>query len=53
MPLISETERISRAANFAMPRETKCMNCGKTIFGGGDIYSRRFCSDACRLGYLL
>ncbi|MBU0662481.1 MAG: hypothetical protein ABH854_01615 [Candidatus Diapherotrites archaeon] len=52
MPLLSET-KLKTTSNFAVRRETKCMNCGTAIVSGDNMYSRRFCSDSCRLNYLL
>ncbi|MFH1225112.1 MAG: hypothetical protein V1676_04900 [Candidatus Diapherotrites archaeon] len=53
MPLLQRTETVARAPNFSAQRAVSCMNCGKAIEGGNNTYSRRFCSDACRLSYLL
>ncbi|MBN2127546.1 MAG: hypothetical protein JW703_04100 [Candidatus Diapherotrites archaeon] len=33
--------------------KTKCLNCGEVITSGNNIYSRRFCSERCKLNYLL
>ncbi len=40
-----------RARNFAVPREGKCMNCGKPIWPGKGIYEKRFCSIGCKEKY--
>jgi hypothetical protein len=40
-----------RARNFAVPREGKCMNCGKSIWPGKGIYEKRFCSIDCKEDY--
>ncbi len=39
--------------NYNYGFKTKCLNCGKEIVGGNNIYSRRFCSEKCKLDYLL
>jgi hypothetical protein len=31
----------------------KCLCCSKEITVGDNIYSRRFCSEQCKLNYLL
>lgn len=40
-----------RARNFAVLRETKCLNCGKVILPGRGIYEKRFCSVDCKEEY--
>jgi hypothetical protein len=44
---------VSRAPNF-LKREYRCLNCRAEIIGGGNnIYSKRFCSEQCKLDYLI
>ena len=40
-----------RVRNFAIQNETKCMNCGKTIWPGKGLYEKRFCSIECKEAY--
>jgi hypothetical protein len=43
----------TRKYNYDYGIKTKCLNCGKEINGGNNIYSRRFCSETCKVNYLL
>lgn len=52
MPL-SSTVTVQKAPNFAVRQIAKCMSCGRDILSGTDMYSRRFCSVACKESYLL
>lgn len=44
------TEKYSSYA-YGATRESKCMNCGKQITDKENLYSRRFCSEECRMNY--
>ena len=51
---ISQVIAVPRTPNFAVPRSvTKCLNCGREIFSGNDMYSKRFCNVRCKQEYLL
>jgi hypothetical protein len=39
--------------NYDYGVKSKCLSCGKEIVSGNNIYSRRFCSEECKLNYFL
>jgi len=46
-------EERSKVQNFALRKEISCMECGKNFLVGKGLYERRFCSEDCKLRYLI
>lgn len=43
----------TRKYNYDYGVKAKCLSCGEEIVSGNNIYSRRFCSEKCKVNYLL
>ena len=55
MALYSTRDSSTKYTSYSRgpPKEMKCMNCGKALSEGDNMYSRRFCSEECRMNYFL
>ncbi len=50
---LESIENIEKNYNYSNSPGKKCMSCREPIESTGNIYARRFCSEKCKLDYLL